>query len=114
MPELTADLDRAREALVRGSWAEAYEGLRALDPSSLAAGDLEGLADAAWWTSRMDESIAARQKAYAAYAAATEDRTAAFLAIRLCVEHFLRREPAVAGGWLMRALATWQAAAMAG
>jgi len=103
LPELTADLERAREALARGSWAEAYEGLREFDSSTLTAGDLEGLADAAWWISRMDESIAARQKAYAAYAAAAEDRPAAALAIRLCVEHFLRREPAVAGGWLMRA-----------
>jgi len=34
LPELTADLDRAREALVRGSWAEAYEGLRALDTAT--------------------------------------------------------------------------------
>jgi hypothetical protein len=25
------------------------------------------------------------------------------MAARLCVEHFTRREPAVAGGWLMRA-----------
>ncbi|HYU93008.1 MAG TPA: LuxR C-terminal-related transcriptional regulator [Actinomycetota bacterium] len=44
-----------------------------------------------------------RQKAYAAYAAASEDRSAARLAARLCVEHFNRGEPAVAGGWLMRA-----------
>jgi hypothetical protein len=86
LPELTADLERAREALARGSWAEAYEGLREFDSSTLTAGDLEGLADAAWWISRMDESIAARQKAYAAYAAAAEDRPAAALAIRLCVE----------------------------
>jgi len=46
--ELAIDIDRAREALARGSWAEAYDNLRSLDPSSLTAGDVEGLADAAW------------------------------------------------------------------
>jgi ATP/maltotriose-dependent transcriptional regulator MalT len=97
------DIDRARDALAQGSWAEAHERLRSLDPSELSAPDLEGLADAAWWVSKRDESVAARQKAYAAYAAESEDPRAAFMAVRLCVEHFQRREPAVAGGWLMRA-----------
>jgi ATP/maltotriose-dependent transcriptional regulator MalT len=100
---VAAEIDRARDALAQGSWAEAYERLRSLDPSELSARDLEGLADAAWWVSKRDESVAARQKAYAAYAAASEDPRAAFMAVRLCVEHFQRREPAVAGGWLMRA-----------
>jgi hypothetical protein len=100
---LATDVDRARAALDRGSWAEAYERLRHIDPTELTARDLEGLADAAWWVSRWEESIAARQKAYAAYAAASEDRSAARMAGRLCVEHFTRREPAVGGGWFMRA-----------
>jgi len=100
---VTTDIDRAREALSRNAWAEAFELLRAIDASDLTASDLEGLADAAWWVSRRDESIAARQKAYAAYAVASNDPKAAFMAVRLCVEHFQRREPAVGGGWLMRA-----------
>jgi DNA-binding NarL/FixJ family response regulator len=100
---LATDVDRARAALDRGSWVEAYERLRNVDPTELTARDLEGLADAAWWVSRWEESIAARQKAYAAYAAASEDRSAARMAGRLCVEHFTRREPAVGGGWFMRA-----------
>ena len=103
MAEPSPDLVRAREALERNAWTEAYERLRLLDPSKLTARDLEGLADAAWWVSLPDESIAARQKAYAAYAAASEDLAAAFMAVRLCVEHFQRREPAVGSGWLMRA-----------
>ena len=35
------------------------------DPSDLSPQDLEALADAAWWLSKTDESIAARQRAYA-------------------------------------------------
>jgi DNA-binding CsgD family transcriptional regulator len=100
---VATDIGRARDALTRNAWPEAYELLRAIDASDLAASDLEGLADAAWWVSRRDESIAARQKAYAAYAAGLNDPKAAFMSVRLCVEHFQRREPAVGGGWLMRA-----------
>jgi DNA-binding NarL/FixJ family response regulator len=77
--------------------------LSSVDPTGLSAGDLEGLADAAWWISQWEESIAARQKAYAAFAARSDDRAAARMAGRLCVDHFTRQEPAVAGGWLMRA-----------
>jgi ATP/maltotriose-dependent transcriptional regulator MalT len=93
---------RARDAAGRGAWAEAYEGLHTVDPASLNPRDLEALADAAWWLSRSEESFAARQRAYAAYAAAGQDRRAAWCAGRLCVEHFLRGEPSVAAGWLMR------------
>jgi DNA-binding CsgD family transcriptional regulator len=100
---VVTDIERARDAVARGSWPEAYELLRSLDPSELTGPDLEGLADAAWWMSRRDDSIAARQKAYAAFAASSNDARASFMAVRLCVEHFERREPAVAGGWLMRA-----------
>ena len=102
MAERIADIDRVRDAVGREAWAEAYDGLRALDPSRLTPQDLEGLADAAWWLSRIDESIAARQQAYSGYAAGGEDLRAAGCAARLCVEHFLRGEPAVAAGWLMR------------
>jgi ATP/maltotriose-dependent transcriptional regulator MalT len=100
---VATSIDSAREALARGSWVEAYELLRSIDPTELTARDLEELSDAAWWIARHDESIGARQKAYAAYAAGSEDPAAARMAARLCVEHFIRREPAVAGGWLMRA-----------
>jgi DNA-binding CsgD family transcriptional regulator len=101
--ERITDIDRARDAVGREAWAQAYAGFRTVDPSRLTPEDLEGLADAAWWLSRIDESIAARQRAYAGYAAAGEDPRAAGCGARLCVEHFLRGEAAVAAGWLMRA-----------
>ena len=103
MAERITDADRAREAVRRESWAEAYEELRALDPAAMQPRDLEALADAAWWLSRSDASIAARQRAYAGYVAAGEDLRAAWCAGRLCMEHFFRAEAALAAGWLMRA-----------
>jgi DNA-binding CsgD family transcriptional regulator len=98
-----ADVDRAREAVRRESWGEAYEALRTHDPAGMEPRDLEALADAAWWLSRSDESIAARQRAYAGYRAAGEDLRAAWCAGRLCMEHFFRAEAALSAGWLSRA-----------
>ena len=98
-----ADTDRARDAARRESWADAYEELRALDPAGMEPRDLETLADAAWWLSRSDESVAARQRAYAGYVADGDDPRAVWCAGRLCMEHFFRGEPALAAGWLMRA-----------
>jgi ATP/maltotriose-dependent transcriptional regulator MalT len=99
----TSDLERARDALARESWREAYEQLGASDPADLTPPDLEGLADAAWWLSHTEESVAARQRAYAGYAEAGADARAAYMAGRLGIEHFQRGEPAVGAGWLMRA-----------
>jgi DNA-binding NarL/FixJ family response regulator len=101
--ERIADVDTARDALRRGSWAEAYEELASLDPSSLTAQDLEGFAEAAWWLSKSDESMIRRQNAYGAYVTAGDDPSAAGVAVRLCFDHFQRDEPAVAMGWLMQA-----------
>jgi ATP/maltotriose-dependent transcriptional regulator MalT len=98
-----ADADRARDAARRESWAEAYQELRALDPARMEPRDLEALADAAWWRSRPEESLAARQRAYAGYMAAGEGLRAAVCAGRLCMEHFFRSEASLAAGWLMRA-----------
>ena len=95
------DIDRARDAVERGSWSEAYDLFLALEPLERPE-DRERFADAAWWTGRIDESIAARQKAYTGYAEAGDDRRAGWMSARLCMEHFLRDEPAVGAGWFAR------------
>jgi DNA-binding CsgD family transcriptional regulator len=101
--EPIADIERARDAVGRGAWADAYEAFRRVDQFALSPRDLEGLADSAWWLSRIDESISARQRAYTGYGEAGEELQAAACALRLCIEHFLRDEPAVGAGWLGRA-----------
>jgi len=98
-----ADIDRARTAVERKAWSEAFELLNDLGAVGLAPEDLERLADAAWWTGRIVESIAARQKAYTGFAEAGDDRRAAGMAARLCIEHFVRDEDAVGAGWFARA-----------
>jgi DNA-binding CsgD family transcriptional regulator len=96
-------IGRGREALARGAWPDAYDALRDADPSLLTARDLEGLADSAWWTSRFQESVETRTKAYAAYAAQGDDLRSAGVAARLAIEHFVRDEHSVGAGFLMRA-----------
>jgi hypothetical protein len=99
--ERIADIDRARTAVDHGSWSQAYELFRALEPLD-DPHDRERFADAAWWTGRIEESIAARQRAYAGYSEAGDDRRAAWMSARLCIEHFVRDEPAVGAGWFAR------------
>jgi DNA-binding NarL/FixJ family response regulator len=101
--ERTADIERGRDAVAREAWAEAYDELAAADPSDLSPHDLEALADAAWWLSKTDESIAARQRAYAGSASAGDVLHAAGIAARLSIEHFTRGDPAVGAGWLLKA-----------
>jgi ATP/maltotriose-dependent transcriptional regulator MalT len=88
---------------MRGAWIDAYELLRTVDEDALEPQDLQTLADAAWWNCAPDESIAYRQKAYAAYAAVPDDTGAAAASARLAIEFFQREQPSVGGGWLARA-----------
>ena len=97
------DVDRARRAIEASAWADAYEAFRAADAAELTGRDLEDLAEAAWWLSKLDESLDLRHKAYAAYVAVGDERGAAGMAARLAVEHFLREEASVGAGFLMRA-----------
>ena len=99
-----ATVEHAREALARCDWSEAYELLAeagiadSTDPNTLAA-----LADAAWWVSRLDECIAARERAYGLYEEAGDARRAARLAMLLYDNHIFKSRRPAAGGWLRRA-----------
>ncbi len=103
MGESTAGADGTGDAAHQRTWAETYEALSARDASELSPRDLEALADAAWWLSRMEESIAARQRAYTGSASAGDAEHAAGMAARLSIDHFTRGDPAIGAGWLMKA-----------
>ncbi|ALO08345.1 response regulator receiver protein [Streptomyces venezuelae] len=106
-PAHTADaVERARDAAERESWAEAYALLHAHDlhPSrALTADDLSVLADAAWWSGHIDESVTARLRAHAAFLAAGDHRGAGLAAWWLHFEYRSLGRPAAAAGWLHRA-----------
>jgi class 3 adenylate cyclase len=103
MTETADRLEQARAALEGKDWPRAYELMTELDRTErLAAEDLNGLADAAWWTGRMDEAIEAQTRAYAARLERGEQRAAALSALRLARDHELKRS-GLQGAWLARA-----------
>ncbi|MGZ8512737.1 MAG: LuxR C-terminal-related transcriptional regulator [Candidatus Limnocylindria bacterium] len=97
------DIARGREALARRDWAQAYDSFGAADQGALTGADLEGRADAAWWLSKLPESLEIRRRAYAAFDAEGDDAAATAVAARLAIEHFIRGETSVGGGFLMKA-----------
>lgn len=94
----------ARAALDRYAWEEAYELAAALagdqpyDPAAL-----ELLAEAAWWTSRIDECIDVRERAYRLYEDADDPERAGATAMELSENHAFRGQPSVGRAWLARA-----------
>jgi class 3 adenylate cyclase len=97
-------LAAGREAAQRHAWRDAYELLRRADEDGqLSASDLQSLAEAAWWTGRLEEAIDLRERAYAASVAAKENRRAAMLAVTLSFDYSNKGAMAVANGWLQRA-----------
>lgn len=98
-----SSIEQARTAFDAGEWAGAYEAFHAADPSELTASDLEAQADAAWWLSKVAESLELRHKAYATADAGGDEAHAAAFAARIAVEHFVRDEASVGAGFLMRA-----------
>lgn len=102
-PPVDQAIEKAMDAVAREAWADAYAALRALDHDRMGPDDFAALADAAWWTSRVEESIAARTKAYSGYVAAGAARRAGFSAWMLFYEFQLAGRTAAAAGWLRRA-----------
>ena len=101
---LDDSLEAGRDAARRRAWRDAYELLgKANEDGLLGAEDLEQLAEAAWWTSHLDEAIDLRERAYAAYVEAGEPRRAALLAMMISSDHGKKGSGSVAGGWLARA-----------
>ena len=97
-------LAAGREAARRHAWREAYELLRGADEDGkLTSEDLENLAEAAWWIGRLEEAIALRERAYAAYLEGGDNQRAALLAVMVAIDHANRAAMSVAGGWLARA-----------
>jgi class 3 adenylate cyclase len=101
---LDDSLDAGREAARKHAWRDAYDLLqKANGDGLLGPEDLEYLAEAAWWTGRLEEAMDFRERAYAASTGAGEPRSAALAAIRLALDNGAKGDYAVAGGWLSRA-----------
>ena len=94
----------ARAACERHEWEaaadlfEAAAAERPLDPD-----DLLMYGEALLWSNRHAESLTAEERAYHAYIRAGEERKAGQVAVLLTVHNGVRRNMAVAGGWLAKA-----------
>jgi class 3 adenylate cyclase len=98
-----ASVESARHAAGRHAWRETYEAYADAGDADLAADDLERYADAAWWTGRLDEAIALRERSYAGFNAAGDKLSAARLALTLSWDHMNRAAFAVSRGWFANA-----------
>lgn len=100
----TDPLETGREAYRRRAWPEAHRLLKEADRErGLAAEDLEALAKSAWWIGLAEESIAARERAYAEYVERGDRERAAFMALTLRRQYMGKLATSVAQGWLHRA-----------
>ena len=103
MAQLVDDpVDAGREAAARGAWRDAYDllapAVAELDPS-----DLEALAEAAYWTGRLDEALHTRERAYTAHLDAGDAERAALLALWNSRDNFHKGDHSIAAGWFARA-----------
>jgi class 3 adenylate cyclase len=93
---------QGRDAAARGAWQEAYE-LLAPSARSLGGEDLEALANAAFWTGRLDEAIEFREQAHAAFVREGDNKRAAMLAVVISRDYMMKMDMAVANGWFAKA-----------
>jgi tetratricopeptide (TPR) repeat protein len=96
--------DAGRSAFARHAWREAFETLTQVQVAqALSVEDDERLAESAWWIGRIDDCIAARERAYAMYMDQEQPRAAAAVAVRLAEDFFRRQATSLGNGWLKRA-----------
>jgi class 3 adenylate cyclase len=103
MSQVVDPLDAARAASDRQAWREAYDTYARIDSQGLTAADLEAYGEAAWWRGRLDDAIALRERAHAAFVGAGDKLAAARVALALSWDYEGRGSYSVAQGWLATA-----------
>jgi len=97
-------LEAGRDAVAAHSWHEGFDLLSEADKlEPLSAEDLEALAQAAWWTGRLDQCIAARERAHSLYIEAKNPRRAAVVALQVADDYFGKLAHSIGAGWFNRA-----------
>jgi class 3 adenylate cyclase len=95
---------RARDALDRHAWGEAYELMAEADHAGeLTPDELAVLAQAAWWVGRPDTAREAWERAYTLHAKAGDKPAAANAAAQLAFNLLGAGLPSVLNGWVNRA-----------
>jgi tetratricopeptide (TPR) repeat protein len=93
-----------REALKDHAWSEAFAYFsRADSEGGLSSEDLLRLAEAAFWTGKLDDSFRFLERAYAGHVREGHPRRAALVAVKLADLSRNRRANSASMGWLKRA-----------
>ena len=100
---MAGSLELAHKASERHAWREAYDAYSDVDELELTPVDLEGFADSAWWTGKLDKAIGLRERSYAGFSAAGDKLGAGRLALTLSWDHMNRGAFAVSRGWFANA-----------
>jgi class 3 adenylate cyclase len=93
---------RAKEALEAHQWDEAFDLLSRAPEADLSAEDLEGLAEAAWFTAHADLALEAKERAHQRYLERGDTARAAFLAFDVGHEYGLMRKFSIGSAWFKR------------
>lgn len=92
------------DAMSRHAWDEAFHAFTEVDRvGGLGPGELQMLAEAAWWTGRPDDAEMALKRAFAGHSKAGDHAAAAMVAIRLGERAFRRGALPVSQGWMSQA-----------
>ena len=100
---MAGSLELAHKASERHAWRKAYDAYADADELELTPVDLEGFADSAWWTGKLDKAIGLRERSYAGFSAAGDKLGAGRLALTLSWDHMNRGAFAVSRGWFANA-----------
>ncbi len=103
MAQVLDSLAAARDASARQAWRASFEAFSGVEPSELGPEDHELYGDAAWWSGKLDDAIAQREKAFAGYSAAGDKLAAARVALTLSWDYEGRAAYAVSQGWFATA-----------
>jgi class 3 adenylate cyclase len=98
-------LQAGRDAAARHAWREAFDLLTRADGSGdLTADDLMALGEAAWWIGKLDDCIAARERACARYIDDGNIAAAAVTALAIAQDYSSKLDHSIAAGWFGRAM----------
>lgn len=96
-------LESGRDAMRRHAWQEAYDLLSRADrESGLSGGDLEALAEAAFFAAQRDDLVEIKERAFKARLAEGDRVRAAYLALDLARVHGIQGKTSIASAWAHR------------
>jgi class 3 adenylate cyclase len=102
MVEAVSDpIAAGRDAVRRKAWEDGYQLLSSAE-HTLAADDLRALGEAAFWSGRHAEALAARERAYKAYLDEGNKPQAADVALQLALDYFPKGNLPLFSGWLAK------------